>query len=112
MAARAESIGEVRLARSLPRVLALPALLIAAGIALAVSGVVLVGETPGLAMAGSGALLGVVGVVLAAMPLSVRVHVEESVVRVRWLFGRQVHLLTAGSLTRIHLRGEGASRLT
>jgi hypothetical protein len=112
MAARDESIGEVRLARSLPRVLALPLLVIAAGVALAVSGVVLVGGVPGLAMAGAGALLGVVGVVLAAMPLSVRVHVEESVVRVRWLFGRQVHLLTAGSLTRIHLRGEGASRLT
>jgi hypothetical protein len=112
MAARAESIGEVRLARSLARVLALPILVIAAGVGLAVSGVVLVGGTAGLAMAGAGGVLVVVGVVLAAMPLSVRVHVEESVVRVRWLFGRQVHLLTAGSLTRIHLRGEGASRLT
>ncbi len=112
MAARDESIGEVRLARSLPRVLALPIFVIAAGAGVAAGGVLLVGGTPGLAMAGAGALLGIVGLVLAAMPLSVRVHVEESVVRVRWLFGRQVHLLTAGSLTRIHLRGAGASRLT
>lgn len=111
MASRDESIGEVRLARSLPRVLALPILFIAAGAGVAAGGVLLIGGTAGLAMVGAGAVLVVVGIVLGAMPLSVRVHVEESVVRVRWLFGRQVHLLTAGSLTRIHLRGEGASRL-
>lgn len=111
MAARDESIAQVRLARSIPRLLAVPGLLIAAGAGLAAAGILVVEGTPGLALIPAGVLVGVVGVVAAAIPLSVRVHVEESVVRVRWLFGRQVHLLTAGSLTRIHLRGEGASKL-
>lgn len=112
MAARDESIAQVRLARSLPRLLAIPIVVVSVAVALAAIGLLLVGGAPGLALVGAGALLALVGVVLAVIPLSVRVHVEESVVRVRWLFGRQVHLLTAGSLTRIHLRGEGASSLT
>ncbi len=112
MAARDESIAQVRLARSMPRLLAVPLLLILAGVGVAAAGVVLVGGTLALGLVGGGVVLGLLGILAAAIPLSVRVHVEESVVRVRWLFGRQVHLLTAGSLTRIHLRGEGASRLT
>ena len=106
-----ESIARVRLARSLPRLLALPLLLIAAGVALPAIGLLLVGGIIGLAMAGGGAFLVLLGLLAAAVPLSVGVHVEQSVVRVTWMFGRQVHLLTPGSLTRIHLRGEGASRL-
>jgi len=106
-----ESIARVRLARSLPRLLALPVLLIAAGVALPAAGLLWVGGVTGLAMAVGGAFLVLLGLLAAAVPLSVGVHVEQSVVRVSWLFGRQVHLLTPGSLTRIHLRGEGASRL-
>ena len=106
-----ESIARVRLARSLPRLLALPLLLIAAGVALPATGLLLVGGITGLAMAGGGAFLVLLGLLAAAIPLSVRVHVEQSVVGVSWMFGRQIHLLTPGSLTRIHLRGEGASRL-
>lgn len=105
------SIVRVRLARSLLRLLALPFLLVAAGVALPVTGLLVVGGVPGLAMAGGGGFMVLLGLLVAAIPLSVRVHVEHSVVRVSWMFGRQVHLLTPGSLTRIHLRGEGASRL-
>jgi hypothetical protein len=112
MAERDDSIAQVRLARSIPRLLAVPLLLIVAAVGIAVAGVVLVGGTLGLGLIGAGVLFGLLGILAAAIPLSVRVHVEESVVRVRWLFGRQVHLLTAGSLTRIHLRGEGASKLS
>lgn len=106
-----DSIARVRLARSLPRLLALPFLLVAAGVALPVTGLLVVGGGIGLVMAGGGAFMILLGLLAAAIPLSVRVHVEQSVVRVSWLFGRQVHLLTQGSLTRIHLRGHGASRL-
>lgn len=106
-----EAIARVRLARSMPRLLALPLLLVAAGVALPATGLLLVGGITGLAMAGAGAFVVLLAILAAAIPLSVGVHVEQSVVRVSWMFGRQVHLLTPGSLTRIHLRGEGASRL-
>jgi hypothetical protein len=111
MARDGRAIDRVRLARSLPRLLAAPLLAIALGAALAATGVVLIGGTPGLAAAGGGIALAVLGVLGAAVPLSVRVDIEESIVRVRWLFGRRVYLLTPGSLTRIHLHGEGATPL-
>jgi hypothetical protein len=111
MARDGRAIDRVRLARSLPRLLAAPLLAIALGAAVVAMGVLLVGGTPGLAVAGGGIALAVLGVLGAAVPLSVRVDIEESIVRVRWLFGRRVYLLTPGSLTRIHLHGEGATPL-
>ncbi|MCA1587348.1 MAG: hypothetical protein LC744_01305 [Chloroflexi bacterium] len=111
MARDARPIARVRLARSLPRVLAAPLLAIVFGAALIVMGLVLVGGTPGLAVVAGGVAVGVLGIVGAAVPLSVRVDIEESIVRVRWLFGRRVYLLTPGSLTRIHLHGEVATPL-
>lgn len=111
MARRAQPIARVRLARSFPRLLAAPLLAIALAAALIAAGLLVVGGTPGLAMAAAGAALGLLGLLGAAVPLSVRVHIEESIVRVRWLFGRRVYLLTPGSLTRVHLHGEGASPL-
>ncbi|MEP7082635.1 MAG: hypothetical protein ABI841_06625 [Chloroflexota bacterium] len=111
MARDARPIDRVRLARSLPRLLAAPFLAIVLGGVLAAMGLVLVGGTPGLAVAAGGAAIGVLGLVGAAVPLSVRVDIEESIVRVSWLFGRRVYLLTPGSLTRVHLHGEGASPL-
>ncbi|MGZ8513371.1 MAG: hypothetical protein ACXWWL_08025 [Candidatus Limnocylindria bacterium] len=101
----------VRLARSLPRLLAAPILAILLGGVLVAMGLLLVGGTPGLAVAAGGVAIAIIGVVGAAVPLSVRVDIEESIVRVRWLFGRRVYLLTPGSLTRVHLHGEGASPL-
>ena len=111
MVRNARAIDRVRLARSLPRLLAAPLLAIVLGGVLVGMGLVLVGGTPGLAVAAGGIALGVIGLVGAAVPLSVRVDIEESIVRVSWLFGRRVYLLTPGSLTRIHLHGEGATPL-
>ncbi|MFN2384298.1 MAG: hypothetical protein ABR559_08565 [Gemmatimonadota bacterium] len=111
MARYARPIARVRLARSLPHVLAAPLLAIVFGAVLVVMGLVLVGGTPGLAVAAGGVAVGVLGIVGAAVPLSVRVDIEESIVRVSWLFGRRVYLLTPGTLTRIHLHGEGATPL-
>ncbi len=111
MARDARAIDRVRLARSLPRLLAAPLLAIVFGGVLIGMGLLLLGGTPGIAVAAGGIALGVLGLVGAAVPLSVRVDIEESIVRVRWLFGRRVYLLTPGSLTRIHLHGEGATPL-
>lgn len=111
MARDARPIDRVRLARSLPRLLAAPILAIMLGGVLIAMGLLLVGGTPGIAVAAGGVAIAIIGVVGAAVPLSVRVDIEESIVRVRWLFGRRVYLLTPGSLTRVHLHGEGASPL-
>ena len=111
MARAAQPIARVRLARSPARLLGLPLLLLIAGAAAAVAGVLLVGGVTGLAVAAGGALLVLLAVLVAVAAFSVRVQVEESVVRVTGLFARKVFLLTPGSLTRIHLRGEGASRV-
>jgi hypothetical protein len=110
-AGRAHPIARVRLARSVPRLLALPFMAVLLGVAGAAGAIVLVGSTAGLLLAAAGALLAIAGGTLGAYLLSVRVHVEESLVRVSSLFGRRVYLLTPGSLVRVHLRGEGASRL-
>lgn len=109
MARGAQPIARVRLARSYARLFVLPILLLIVGAAAAVAGVVLVGGVAGLGIAAGGAVLGLVAVLVGVAALSVRVQVEESVVRVTGLFSRKVFLLTPGSLTRIHLRGEGAS---
>ena len=111
MARGARPIARVRLARSYPRLLARPLLLLLAAGGLVASGVVLVPGAAGLALAAGGAVLGLLALLLAVAPFRVRVQVEESVVRVSSLFSRRVFLLTPGSLTRIHLRGEGASSL-
>jgi hypothetical protein len=111
MARDARPIARVRLARSLPRVLAAPLLAVVLGAVLVGLGLVVVGGMLGLGVAAGGGALAALGLVGAAVPLSVRVDVEESIVRVQWLFGRRVYLLTPGSLTRVHLHGEGASPL-
>lgn len=111
MARDGRRVDRVRLARSLPRMLAVPLLAILFGGVLVAMGLLLVGGTSGLAVAAGGIALGVLGLIGAAVPLSVRVVIEESIVRVSWLFGRRVYLLTPGSLTRVHLHGEGASPL-
>jgi hypothetical protein len=109
MARGPEPIAQVRLTRSLPRLLIRPLILVAVAVAIAAAGILVVGGVAGIAMAAAGAVLVIVAAVIAAAALSVRVQVEESVVRVTGLFSQRVFLLTPGSLTRIHLRGEDAS---
>jgi hypothetical protein len=104
-------IARVRLARSLPRLLVLPLLLlIAAGIAIA-AGLLAVPGAAGLVTAAIGGVLGVIGLSLMVVLLSVRLDVEESAVRVSWIGGRRVYALRPGPVTRVRLRGANASRL-
>ena len=111
MARRAQPIARVRLARSLPRMLAAPFVALLLASALAAAGILLVGGVPGLAMAAAAGVVALGALLGAAVLLSVRVDVEDSLVRVRSLLGRRIYLLTPGELTRVHLRGERASRL-
>lgn len=104
-------IARIRLARSFPRLLALPAAFIIAGTVL-VAVAISIGGVPLLLTAGIGGLVGlVVGIARAAILLSVRVDVEESAVRLRSLGTDHAFALVPGPVTRVRLRGDQASSL-
>ena len=103
-------IAGIRLARSLPRLLAWPAVLLALGAAAAVAGA-LAGGIGGLVLLAAAGLLGLLAVAWAVRVLSVRLDIEESEIRVRWFGGERRYVLSAGPVTRVRFRGENASRL-
>jgi hypothetical protein len=105
------TIARIRLTRSLPRLLALPTLGLLVGLAAIAGGLLLVPGTLGLVVAGAGAALAALAVVGFALPLSVRLEIEESAVRVSWLGGERIYVLSPGPVTRVRLRGENASSL-
>lgn len=105
------TIARIRLARSLPRLLAIPTISLLAGLGAVAGGLLLVAGTLGLVVAGAGAALAVLAVVGFALPLSVRLEIEESAVRVSWLGGERIYVLSPGPVTRVRLRGENASSL-
>jgi hypothetical protein len=103
-------IASIRLARSLPRLLAWPiALLVLAGTAGA--GAAVLGGTPALALLALAIVLAVVGIGWAIRLLSVRLDVEEAEVRLHWIGGERRYPLSPGPVTRVRFRGENASRL-
>ncbi|MEO6578733.1 MAG: hypothetical protein ABIO99_07550 [Candidatus Limnocylindria bacterium] len=111
MPTRVPPIARIRLARSFPRLLALPAAFIITGTAL-VAVAISIGTLPLLLTAGIGGLVGLaVGVARAAILLSVRVDVEESAVRLRSLGTDRAFALVPGPVTRVRLRGDQASGL-
>src|SRR3989337_120729 len=101
---RIPPIARIRLARSLPRLLAAPLLVGIAGAAALGVGLTVVAGIAGVALA----VLAIGG---AAVLLSVRLDVEESAVGLSWLGGERIYPLSPGPVTRVRLRGAGASRL-
>jgi hypothetical protein len=104
-------IARIRLSRSLPRLLAIPILGLVAGAAAIAIGLLLVPGAVGLAVAAAGAVLVVLALVGFVVPLSIRLEIEESAVRVSWLGGERINVLSPGPVTRVRLRGENASSL-
>ena len=111
MPAHAPPMARIRLSRSLSRLLALPALAATAGAGAIAAGLLLLGGTPGVALAAAGGVLVVLAAIGAAVVLSVRLEVEEAAVRVAWLGGERTYTLSPGPVTRVRLRGANASRL-
>ena len=114
MPSRIPPIAHIRLARSPLRLVAVPALLVATGIALAVAAVLgpmRFMQPAWIALVAAGAVVALFGLFIAIRLLSVRLDVEEAAVRVRWLGGERVHPLVPGPVTRVRLRGEHASSL-
>lgn len=110
---RVPPLARIRLARSLPRLLAWPLLVIATGAMAAASW--LVGSfgagAGGVVFAALGGILVVVGLVAAVVLFSVRLEVQEAAVRLSWLGGERIYPLERGPVTRVRLRGPEASRL-
>jgi hypothetical protein len=111
MTGRATPIARVRLARSLPRLLALPVLLLVLGLGGIAAGAVVVAGPPGIALIVVGAVVALVGLAAAIVLLSLRLDVEEASIRVRWLGGDRVYELSPGPVTRVRLRGPNASKV-
>lgn len=101
----------IRLARSLPRLLAVPIVVGLIGAAGLAAGLALGAPPASWAVAGIGGLLVLLAVVGATVLLSVRLSVEESDVVLSWLGGSRRYPLAAGPVTRVRLRGPSPSRL-
>jgi hypothetical protein len=103
-------IAPIPLARSTRRLLVVPAVLLSAAVVAAMAGVVR-GDTWGIALVAAGALVALLGVVMAMMLLSVRLDVEVATLRVRRFGGERRYTLVRGPVTRVPLRGADAARL-
>jgi hypothetical protein len=111
MTAERGPIARVALARSLPRLLALPFLLFALSGAAIAGGLIVVPPPAGFALVGIGAVVAMIGLALMVMVLSVRLEVEEAAIRVTWIGGARSFTLSPGPVTRVRLRGPNASRV-
>lgn len=111
MTKRVAPIARIRLARSLRRLLLLPGLGVLAGAGVIATGLLLIPGVPGLALAGAGGAMIVVGLAAGAILLGIHLDVEEAAVAVRWFGGEHAYELVPGPVTRVRLRGESASRL-
>jgi hypothetical protein len=103
-------IARVVLARDVRRILTLPLLLALTGLSAALAGLILGGMTEGVAVVG-GALAIAVAVLLAIVPLSLRMDVEVGGLRMRWLGGSRRFQLARGPVTRVALTGPSAGSI-
>ena len=104
-------LARIRLARSLPRLLAVPFVVSLAGAAAVGAGVLLGSGPATIALIALGGTVVLGAVVAAAVLLSVRLEVAESTVGLVWLGGRRNYQLVPGPVTRVKLRGKSASKL-
>jgi hypothetical protein len=104
-------IAHIKLARSIPRLLLVPVVVVGAGIAAIVAGILLATGVATIALAALGALVALGGVAGGVLLLSVGFEVAESAVSMTWLGGRLVYPLAPGPVTRVRLRGPNASAL-
>lgn len=111
MPSQVEPIARIRLSRSLPRLLALPALALVVGGATIAGGLIALRGLAGIAIAVAGGLLILLALAAVVVALSIRLEVEEAAVRLRWLGGERTYALSPGPVTRVRLIGESASKL-
>jgi len=103
-------IARIVLARDVRRILTLPLLLAATGLSAALAGLLLGGTAEYIAVVG-GAIAIAGAVLLAIVPLSVRMDVEVGGLRMRWLGGTRRYQLARGPVTRVALTGPSAGSI-
>ena len=104
------AIAPIQLSRSTGRILAVPALLLLAGV-VAVAGGATVGGLVGIGLVAGGLVVVALGIYVAAMLLTVRLDVEVATLRLRWLWGERRYTLVRGPVTRVALAGDEAARV-
>lgn len=113
MPRRVPPIARIRLARSVPTLLAWPVIVIGTGAMAAATW--LIGSfgagIGGVVFAVLGGVLMVAGLVMATVLLSIRLEVQEAAVRLSWLGGERIYALSRGPVTRVRLRGPEPSSL-
>lgn len=110
MRTRPPPLAHIRLDRSLPRLLGVPLVVIAAGAGAIVAGVVSRG-TSGLALMVLGGIVTLAGLVAGLALLSVRLDIEDALIRLHWIGGERRYPLARGAVTRVAVRGPHASQL-
>jgi len=103
-------IARIVLARDVRRILTLPLLLAVTGLSAALAGLLLGGTADLIAVVG-GAVAIAGAVLLAIVPLSLRVDVEVGGLRMRWLGGTRRYQLARGPVTRVALTGPSAGSI-
>ena len=103
-------IARIVLARDVRRILTLPLLLALTGLSAGLAGLVLGGMAEVVAVVG-GAVAIAGAVLLAIVPLSLRMDVEVGGLRMRWLGGTRRYQLARGPVTRIALTGPSAGSI-
>ena len=103
-------IARVVLAREVGRILALPLLLGLTGLSAAGAGLLLGGMAEPAAVVG-GAIAIAGAILLAVVPLSLRMDVEVGGLRLQWLGGSRRFQLARGPVTRVALTGPSAGSI-
>ncbi|MDP9273430.1 MAG: hypothetical protein M3O93_07890 [Chloroflexota bacterium] len=103
------SISRVDLARSLPRILAIPILVSLVGAGAVASGLILGGSGRMPLVAGGVATI-LLAAIVARIPLTLRLEVEVGGIRLRWLGGGRRYRLVPGPVTRATVAGADAGR--
>src|SRR5437667_1192618 len=103
-------IARVVLAREVGRILALPLLLGLTGLSAAGAGLLLGGMAEPAAVVG-GAIAFAGAILLAVVPLSLRMDVEVGGLRLQWLGGSRRFQLARGPVTRVALTGPSAGSI-
>jgi hypothetical protein len=102
------AIARVTLARAVPRVLAVPAGMLVLAAAAVAGGFVVPAGIDAVLWVLAGVLVGA-AVLIALIPLTLRLEVEVGGLRLRWLAGSRRFHLVPGAVTRVSMAGNGRS---